>query len=434
MSYSPLDYKDLFPQGLFEYSSKPIKTWADSHRLFALNMRPFKNESITIAQGLIAKMGYIKQKGGFSNYMIFEIDPRIRKVKLEFFQDKMLYPINAFYGLDNPLLLTNAGYFYLTDNEKEDSVSPPKVRTGNMVFSEGNLINLPVLDRSSIVVHKNGQIDILFLKAKGEVEIDGKRLKWIGSKSLSSKKGDVVVYNSSNVEIEIVNDPVMGPSRKVKNVHIKAKRDSSLYVCERENNAFVVTDRVYKKTLINDKEMVLEISNKIEVGKGSKMEFLSIDSLNTKDVDSAVSTGPLFFKTFKQTEKQVNKEFSVSDMANPLNPHEKDKKLARGCLVKLRDGRLASVLVDGIPQAGKIYQGVTLKEFVAFIKLHYPNFESALATDPSSSMKAVYRQGNKINIFGNLHYLAHKRDEKGNIIFWPNGKKGRKLNSVLVVY
>ena len=434
MSYSPFDYKDLFPYGVFEYNSKPIKTWADSHRLFALNMRPFKNQSIKIADGLVAKMGHIKQKGGFSNYMIFEIDPKVRKVKLEFFQDKMLYPIDAFNKLNKPYLLTNAGYFYLTDDEKKHSVPPPKVRTGNMVISGGSLINLPVLDRGSIVVYKNGQVDILFLRAKGKVEIDGRRFEWIGSKSISSKKEGVVVYNSSNIEIEVVNDPVMGPSRRSKKVYIKPKQGKSFCICQKKGKAFVVIDVVQAKTVINDKETVLEISNKIKVKKGSNVHFLSVDSLNLKDVDSAISTGPLLFKTFKETEKQVEKEFSVSDMANPVNPHEADKKLARGCLIKLKGGKLVSVLVDGIPQAGKIYQGVNLREFVAFIKLCYPSFESALATDPSSSMKGVYRQGNKVNIFGNLHYLAHKRDKEGNIKFWPNGQKGRKLNSVLVIY
>ena len=121
-------------------------------------------------------------------------------------------------------------------------------------------------------------------------------------------------------------------------------------------------------------------------------------------------------------------------MANPNNPHEESKKLARGGIVKLPDRIIASVLIDGIPQAGAVYPGVTLKEFGNFIKDKYPNYESAIATDPSSSVKAVFEEDGKPNVFGNLHYLAHEKDKNGNIKFWPNGRLGRKFNSALVVY
>ncbi len=434
MGYNPKDYQELFPLGLFEFEKKPITTWFDSHRLFTLNTVPLKSEEKVLAPGLKVKRGHIKQKGGFSNFMIFEIDPEKRKVDIELPGDKMYYPLEVFEKLKNAKLVTNAGYFYLTDDEKRDPVAPPKVRTGNMVIESGRLINLPILNRSSIVVSKDGRVNMYFLKAKGKLLLNGEEHDWVGSKAREKNGGSFVIYNSSNIEIPVINDPVMGPSRVAKKTFIKPKNNCILAVCKRSADKFIIIKIDKGNILINDKDMVVQIPERVKVSLGDTLNFISIDNLKLKEVKVAVSAGPMLFHSYEKTKKQVKKEFSVSDMANPNNPHEETKKLSRGCLVKLKDGKLCSVLVDGIPQAGDIYQGVTLKEFVNFVNSRCPGFESAIATDPSSSVKVVFRENGKPVVFGNLHYLAHKKDKKGKLSFWPNGRLGRKLNSALVVY
>ncbi len=187
------------------------------------------------------------------------------------------------------------------------------------------------------------------------------------------------------------------------------------------------------KVLIHDKGRVIDAKDG-QIHPGDILEFLTVDGLELSAVKFAVSTGPMLFSSYEETIKEVDKEFSVPDMANPNNPHEETKNLARGCLIKLKDGHLCVIAVDGIPQAGKIYPGVTLRELINFINEKYPDFDSAIATDPSSSVKVVFNDYGKTEIFGNLHYLAHKKDKNGNLTFWPNGKFGRKFNSALVVY
>lgn len=433
MSYDPKKYRDLFPLGLFEFQDKPISTWFDSHRLFALNAIPQKEDEKILSPGLKVKKGHIKQGSGFSNFMIFEIDPKERALSVEFFEDGMYYPLEAFEKLQDPKLVTNAGYFYLTDDEEMDPIAPPKVRTGNLVVEGGKLINLPVLDRSAIVILNDGSVNIKFLEAKGELLLNGNKYGWVGSKSKGNGES-IVIYDSSNIEIPIVKDPVMGPSRMAKETYIDNVPGFILAICKRFEGKYIVEEISKTKVLINDKDLVIRISEKIAVKAGDILEFISVDSLKLEDVKTAVSTGPMLFPSYEKTRQQVEKEFSIPDMANPNNPHEETKKLARGCLVKLKDGRLCSVLIDGIPQAGDIYPGVTLKELIEFVNTHYPDYESAIATDPSSSVKVVFREGNKTEIFGNLHYLAHKKDKSGKLDFWPNGKLGRKFNSALVVY
>lgn len=434
MGYDPKKYSELFPKGLFEFQNKPIKTWFDSHKLFALNTTPLEEKEETIAPGLKRVQGSLKQKNGFSNFMIFETDLTKRKVEIEFFKSNMLYPLEAFKKLNNPKLLTNGGYFYLTDDESRDPVAAPQVRTGNLVVQKGKLVNLPILDRSAIVIKKDGTVNIKFLKAKGKVLLNNRRLNWVGSKTDYPVKDSLVVYNSSNIEIPVVEDPVMGPSRMAQVTDVDPEIGRKLLVCKKENNFFKVVKVKNFKVMINDKDMVVSVPDTLEVEVGDRLEFKSIDNLKLKDVKTAVSTGPTMFKSLSKTQKQVEKEFSVPDMANPNNPHDEAKKLARGALVKLNDTKVASILIDGIPQAGDIYPGVTLSEFVKFIKSKYPSFKSAIATDPSSSVKVIYKDKKDISVFGNLHYLAHKKDKNGNIEFWPNGKLGRKLNSALVVY
>ena len=433
MGYNPKEYKDLFPLGLFEFKDKPIDTWFDSHRLFALNAVPQEEYEKVLSPGLKVEKGHIKQGEGFSNFMIFEIDPGKRALDIKFFKDKMYYPIEAFEKLKDPKLVTNAGYFYLTDDEEKDPVAPPKVRTGNLVIEDGELINIPILDRSAIIILKDGSVNIKFLEARGELLLNGNRHKWVGSKSKNEGES-ITIYNSSNIDIPIVDDPVMGPSRMAKETYVEANSGYLLAVCKRSDDKYIIEDISEAKVLINDKDMIMEISKNPGVKAGDMVEFLSVGGLDLNDVKTAVSTGPMLFPSYEETAQQVKKEFSVPDMANPNNPHEETKKLARGCLVKLKDGRLCSVLIDGIPQAGDIYPGVTLKELVEFIRVRYPDYESAVATDPSSSVKVVFDEEGKIEVFGNLHYLAHKKDESGKLEFWPNGKLGRKFNSALVVY
>jgi len=433
MSYDPKKYRDLFPLGLFEFQDKPISTWFDSHRLFALNAIPQKEDEKILSPGLKVKKGHIKQGSGFSNFMIFEIDPKERALSVEFFEDGMYYPLEAFEKLQDPKLVTNAGYFYLTDDEEMDPIAPPKVRTGNLVVEGGKLINLPVLDRSAIVILNDGSVNIKFLEAKGELLLNGNKYEWVGSKSKGNDES-IVIYDSSNIEIPIVKDPVMGPSRMAKETYIDNVPGFILAICKRFEGKYIVEEISKTKVLINDKDLVIRISEKITVKAGDILEFISVDSLKLEDVKTAVSTGPMLFPSYEKTRQQVEKEFSIPDMANPNNPHEETKKLARGCLVKLKDGRLCSVLIDGIPQAGDIYPGVTLKELIEFVNIYYPDYESAIATDPSSSVKVVFKEDGKTEVFGNLHYLAHKKDKSGKLDFWPNGKLGRKFNSALVVY
>ncbi len=432
MTYDPKKYKDQFPRGLFEFENKLLQTWDDSHRLFALNTVPQKKEIIQLASGLTLEKGNIKLARGFSNYMITTIDPALRKIDINFLFGKPRYPLEIFESLPNPKYLTNLGYFYLTDNEKYDPVKPPKVRIGNLVIQNGKVINLPILDRSAILLDNNGQIDLKFIRSRGTVLMGDATFTWKGSKS--DNTGDLIIYNSSNIEMDYINHPVMGPSRTAKKTFISPPKGGKLLICKRTSFGFVV-DRITKlKTVINDKDMVIEADENLKVSLRSKLEIIDIDNIDIKMIKAGVSAGPMIYRDSKKTAAQVQMEKFGIDMANPNNPHEPEKKMARGVLIKLKDGRVVSLLVDGIPQAANIYPGITLKELSNFIFTKYHNIETVICTDPSSTMKCIYRHKGVAEVFGNLHYLAHKREPNGEVKFWPNGRLGRKINSMLVVY
>ncbi len=432
MGYNPHEYKYLFPKGLFDYPNEKLTNWGQSHKLFALNMTPLPASKRKIASGLFMKTGRIKQGKGFSNYLIFEIDPSKRKLDLSFLFDKLMYPVNVYKKLNNPLYLTNMGYFYLTDEERLDPIAPPKIRIGNLVISKGKLINLPILNRSAFVIYKDNSFDLVFLKAKGKLKINSVSHNWVGSKTGYQKNGKVVIYNSSNINIELKNDPIMGPSRKAKKIYLEPSLNKRLVICKNTAD-YTVTGVTKTKVLLNDKDMILEVDSDFKVKKGDKIVVETVDSLDLGNVRSAVSIGPMLFRSGEETRKQVTREKFGHDMANPNNPHRKNFKLARGCLVKLKNGKLASILIDGIPQAGDIYPGVTLRELAAFVKEKYPDYLQASSVDPSSTLKGIYRKNGKIEVFGNLHYIAHKRKKDGSLEFWPNGRKGRKINSMLVI-
>lgn len=432
MSYNPKNYAEFFPRGYFGFDKKSMKTWNDSHELFARNKHPFKKRSEKVAEGLVLKTGHIKQKKGFSNYKIFEIDLKKRKIDISV-SELMIYPLDAHKKLGNPLLLTNLGYFYLTTYPNLDPIGPPKIKTGNMVIVRGKVTNLPVVNRSAFIKLVDGKVELDFVRARGKAKLSDGVYDWVGSLTSYKKEGRIVVYTSNNLKLDWTIHPVIGPFRKAVKTYVKPSSKTKLAVCKLDKGRLMVSEITKKKILLNDKYAILEFGSNINLRKNEYVEVLSIDNRSFENIQSAVSIGPMIMDSAEDTLKQAKKEMFAKDMSTPSNPHRKNLKLARGCLVKLSGRKLALILIDGIPQVADIYPGVTLEELVAFVNTTYPKHKVAVCTDPSSTMKAVYTKDGKVEIFGNLHYLAYKQKKGGVKKFWPNGKLGRKINSMLVV-
>lgn len=430
MSYNPHEYKHLFKKGLFDYPDKKLSNWGESQRLFALNEEPTKFEETRLAPGLTIKKGHIKIGNGFSNYVIFEIDTKIRKVETHY-EPKSTYPIEVFNKIDNVKALLNMGYYYLTTHENLDKVRPPRIRVCNLTIYKSRIINLPIMDRSAFVVFKGGKFNLGLVKAKGTLEIEGKIYKWVGSKT--KHKGDITIYNNSNIKISAFNHPIIGPFRTPNKTYIVPRGGNKLLVCKIRRGKVEVSGVKRSKTLINSCDLVLEVKNKLRTKVGDRVDFLTLDTFMLKGVEFGVSIGPVLRKERKDRVKQVAKEGLDNDPFLSNSPHREGISLARGCLVDLGEGKLATVTIDGIPQAGDIYPGVTPNQLSEFVCSVYPKHKLAVCTDPSNTVKAVYTNGKRIHIFGNMHYLAYRRLKNGGIKFWPDGERGRKIHTMFVV-
>lgn len=436
MSYQPSKYRHFFPLGLFDAPEK-LTTWEQSHRLFALNQVRQKGNSLKVTEGLILKKGHIEFGKGFSNYQCWEIDPFKRKVAF-LYAPKGVYPINIFKKTPKCLVCTTLGYFYLTTNEEEDEVSPPVVRVNNFFVFNGRLYQLPVVDRSTIIITKPGGIILKFLKAKGTLKIGNVEYRWRGGKAIKDKMpvDEVVVYTASSGKIEPYIDPIIGPGRLAKKVSTPPKR-VDFVIRNIRGRMKIVKISPNGKTLVGEGHMVLSFPKKLgkKIPKGELLSKITVDGLNVENIQHAVSIGPKTFKNDKKRIQQLEIEGHDNDEFLCNRIHEEGKKAARGCLVELKDGRLVVVLIDGIPQAGEIYPGVTPRELVNFVSEKYPDKKHVFAIDPGATMKSVHRgRNNQTIVFGNTHYLKYKYFPDGRIKFAPNGIRGRKAYTFLGVF
>src|SRR3972149_4811871 len=143
MGYLVSKYQHLFPDGTFD-APEVIKTWSESHRLFAQNQKREEKTHQLLSPGLILEEGHIDfPKGGFSNYRSFEIDPQKIKIQVIFFNQGEA-PLKAFQKTLGLQLLNTLGYFYFTTNPKADEVSPPQIKVNNLFVLREQLLQLPV--------------------------------------------------------------------------------------------------------------------------------------------------------------------------------------------------------------------------------------------------------------------------------------------------
>lgn len=430
MSYNPHEYKHLFKKGLFDYPDKKFNNWGESQKLFALNEEPLKYEEKNLAPGLVMKRGHIKIANGFSNYVIFEIDTKVRKVETHY-EPRSTYPISVFNKIAGVKALSNLGYYYLTTHEKLDKVKPPRIRVCNLAVYRGKIINLPIVDRSAFLSFKDKKFYLGLIRAEGLVEIGGQVSQWAGSKTGHPR--EVTVYNNSNIVVTAFKHPIIGPFRTPNKTFITPRGGHKLLVCTVKYGKVTIAGIKKSKTLINSCDLVLEVRKGLEAKIAEPVNFITLDNFKLHDAEFGVSIGPVLRRAQQERIKQVTKEGLDNDPFLSNAPHREGISLARGCLVDLGGGKLAAVTIDGIPQAGDIYPGVTPEQLSEFVCSVYPEHKIAVCTDPSNTVKAIYLNGKKTYIFGNNHYLAYRRLKSGELKFWPDGMRGRKLHTMFVI-
>lgn len=430
MSYNPHHYKHLFKRGLENLPDRDFENWNQSHRLFALNQEPQEEVDKILAPGLRCRCGSFPVASGFVNYLSFEVDLGLRQLTV-LHSYRPVYPLRAFERLNGAKVLLNLGYFYLSTYEDLDPVPPPRIRAGGLVVSRGRLVGLPILDRSALLIFRDGLVAARLLKAQGWVSINGRRLTWVGSKT--HHRGEVVVYTSSNIEIKAQNHPVVGPFREAQATYATPHLGKKLIICQIKRGQVRVTRVQKTKALINSADLILEVPSSLKASRASRVCLESIDGINLKDLSQASSLGPILRSDPQSRQDQIRQEGLAADAFLSNSPHREDLRLARGCLVPLPQNRLATVSIDGIPQADEIYPGVTPQELHDFVAKLFPDRQEVVCTDPSNTLKVIYKNSGRTHVFGNTHYLAYRRLKNGRLKFWPNGRNGRKVPTMLVV-
>lgn len=437
MSYLVSRYKHLFPLGTFGAPSR-ITTFDQSHRLFALNQTRENFGQKKLAEGLVLKKGHIDFKKGFTNYRCLEIDPKKRKVRV-LFENKSQYPVKVFKKTKKILGLATLGYFYFTTNPKEDEIPTPKIKVNNLFIHQGRLYQLSVVNRTAVAIYQSGRVELPFVEAKGTLKISDKKFSWRGAKNLEKyclSPGEIVVYTASAGRVIPYVDPIMGPGRLAKKVLTPKQGVIDLIIDNRGGKLRVAVIKKGGGTEVTKGLMVLSGEEKLLKGVkiGAVLSEIQINNLNQNEILDAVNVGPRLFKDKKKRIQQSIAEGHENDESLCNRPHREGIKLARSALATLKDGRIVTIIVDGIPQAGDIYPGVTPQELADFAFESYPSATKVVATDPGGSAKMVYREDTKTVVFGNTYYLKYKYLKDGSLKFAPNGRNGRKVVTLLGVF
>ncbi len=290
-----------------------------------------------------------------------------------------------------------------------------------------------------MAVYQNGQVKLPLVEAMGTLKIGGKNFKWRGAKTLARyclSPGEIVVYTASAGRIIPYVDKIMGPGRLAKKVITPKQGVIDLIIDQEEEKLKVMAIKKGGATEVTKGLMVLSGEEGLlrKIKKGDVLSAIQIEKLNQNQILDAVSIGPQLFEDKKKRVEQSILEGHENDESLCNRPHREGIKLARSALATLKDGRFVAIIVDGIPQAGEIYPGVTPQELTDFAFGMYPKATKVVATDPGGSAKMVYRQDKEIVVFGNLHYLKYKYLKDGSLKFAPNGRNGRKAVTFLGVY
>lgn len=439
MSYKPKDYPHLFPLGFFD-SPDIITKWEDSHNLFAKNQTPNKIKSKQLLDGLTLNWGHIKLGDeSFANYMYAVIDTNKRQIKLNV-RDEPAYPIDHFSSLNGAKFVGTMGYFYLTTNPEYDEAKAPPILTSNMAIVGGKVIQPPVDRRSTLYIDKSGKPKAKVFEPKGTISIGNHIINWVTGKiSRRGENHDGILFTSTCLEVVPSIHEVIGKFRTGKKALIAPDTNYPTMLCINGSTGKFVVEAITKdEVYLNDKHMVIGLNKKYTPSDfkiGDEVIFENIDGEKIEDIDSAVSIGPTLYADKERRMKQVDEENFNPDPFLANKPHSEEERLTRGAIIMLKDGQVAHLIVDGIPQASvDRYPGTTIGEFAKFIDSEFGNnYITAIATDPGSTSKQVFKNCTSINVFGNTHYLAYEM-ENGEVNFWPNGEKGRKTLSYFEVY
>lgn len=310
----------------------------------------------------------------------------------------------------------------------------------NLHLQENRLIQIPVIDKSAILIKGNGSIEMKFLYGEGAVVIGNFRIGWVGARSKKYNyfyaRERCIAYNSFCRGLLLVKNRVTGTKKLFDQNRSRTPIDRKkvdLVIGEKEGALRIIKINETTGTHLFEGNFILSIPVKHikEVKLGDRVTIKSIDSIDPTEYKYGATGSPLLGPDVKKARNSILPERSVQTRTlENKGAYQKNVKFCRSCIVKDKD-KAVFFLADA-RKGKKGQEGLSLYMLGNLLAELYPNLISAVNVDGGSAPKLIVNKEDGYDVLGNLQYK--KWPTKMNPKFTWNGYYGRKVPAIIYTY
>jgi hypothetical protein len=324
----------------------------------------------------------------------------------------------------------SGAFLFLTDR----SSGAPRQPALNLALQEnGHVLSLPVVDRETLLANTNGELSVRYIRAYGELLINGELVTWSGSRT--KHPADCSVFGNGNVVIRHAENDERGARKQRIRILDEFSRLTPPILTDTQVDAGLLAKagghfQVAGKSSIGGLDLfaydvVLRCNPHLLRGDGrDDIQLLLIDTLiPDESIQGAVSVGP-FLNDGEFSKNPINNDPSLGS-----DPPFIDVPMVRLAVYESADERIHIRLFDGRPESSE-FRGVTPFEAVSHIFSESEVLWGCFL-DPGRTAKIVTRSGADMMSYGNAHYLQWPKLPGGSYTWVPSA--GRPIPSALIM-
>ncbi|WP_434598461.1 phosphodiester glycosidase family protein [Streptomyces sp. A5-4] len=326
-----------------------------------------------------------------------------------------------------PAVAAVSGAFaYISDDPNYQPAEPCL----DLAVRDHHAASLPTVTKPALLIHR-GRPVVRTLTATGTLTVAGHPHTWTGSKETPphpAPPGHLAVFGAANCRIRYHDDPRTGFRRDVDAAANTTPRNADVLDCTVTSTP--TGPRITALYPGGGADLfagayVLRSHPPwpAHLAPGTPVHVMALDTLDTADVDSALSLGP----SAANAAAGLTAAWDQSLGTSPFRP---DARYARTLLAL--DGRhLTLTVLDGAPLA-PAFRGVTVQEVAELCERADHDPAAVFHLDGGQTSKIAYRSSRgPADAVGSLHYLRWPRHQHES--FRWQGLDGRRLHSALQI-
>ncbi|MEV6981727.1 hypothetical protein AB0M95_10785 [Sphaerisporangium sp. NPDC051017] len=319
----------------------------------------------------------------------------------------------------------SGSFSYISD----DPAYQPAEPCLDLAVRDGRVASLPTITKPALLIYQ-GRPLVRTLAATGTLTITGRTHIWTGSKDPQPghRPGHLTIFGAANCHVRYRDEPRTGFLRDVDPATNTTSRTPDGLDCTVSPTATglrITALRPGGGADLFTGAFVLRAHRPwpAHLTVGAPVHVTSIDTLHTRDVESALSLGP-------SAADAAAGRTRAWDLSLGTSPFRVTARYAR-TLLALRGNRLHLQVLDGAPLTST-FQGTTPQETADLCAQSGMDPAQVFHLDGGQTSKIAYtREDQEPDVVGSLHYLQWPATTDAP--FRWQGIDGRLLRSALVI-